>query len=54
MSLSYFSPHLDGGKSLLQGGEFLVQALNAFACNVATLAQNFNERLKMLDQDIYR
>ena len=48
----YFSHHLDGG-SILQGGEFVVQALNAFASSVITMAENFNDKMISLEKDIH-
>lgn len=48
------SQGLDGGQSLIQSGEFLIQAINAFACNVSTLAQNLDEKLTILNMDIHK
>ena len=45
---------LHGGQSLLEGGEYLVQALNAVTCNVITLAQSLDDKLTKLDDDVHR
>ena len=45
---------LRGGETLLQGGEYLIQAVSAVACHVAALAQSFNEKLVSIDEDIKR
>ena len=50
--MNYFSPHLDGGPNFVQGGEYLLQALNAFTANITDLVDGFNEKLINLDQDI--
>ena len=52
MIYKHFSFTLQGGKTLLQGGEYMIQAVNAVACNVAALAQSFNEKLTSLDENI--
>ena len=49
----YYRPHLDGGQTLLQGGEFLVQALQALSSNVLDLADEFNEKMLRLEKDIH-
>ena len=48
-----YRPHLDGGQTLLQGGEFLVQALQALSSNVLDLADEFNEKMLRLEKDIH-
>ena len=53
LSLLYYRPHLDGGQTLLQGGEFLVQALQALSSNVLDLADEFNEKMLRLEKDIH-
>ena len=49
----YHRPHLDGGQTLLQGGEFLVQALQALSSNILDLADEFNGKMLRLEEDIH-
>ena len=49
-----YSLTLYGGETLLQGGEYMIQAVNAVACNVSALAESFNEKLIALDEDVKR
>ena len=49
---SIFSFTLQGGKTLLEGGEYMIKAVSAVAYNVALLAQNFNEKLISLDEEV--
>ena len=49
----YYRPHLDGGQTLLQGGEFLVQALQALSSNILDLADEFNGKMLRLEEDIH-
>ena len=48
------SPSLQGGETLLQGGEYMIQAVNAVALNVAILADSFNAKLANINDDIRR
>ena len=36
----------------MEGGEYMIKAVSAVAYNVALLAQNFNEKLISLDEDV--
>ena len=47
-----YSIHLDGGPNFVKGGEYLLQALNAFTANIHDLVDGFNEKLVNLDRDI--
>ena len=38
----------------MQGGQYLIQTVSAVACNVAALAQSFNEKLMSIDEEIQR
>jgi hypothetical protein len=49
-----YSLTLYGGETLLQGGDYMIQAVNAVACNVAALAESFNDKLMSLDEDVKR
>ena len=56
MNASFFccSLSLNGGNTFIQGGEYMIEALNAVAYNVAYLAESFNEKLISLDDDIHQ
>ena len=54
MFVSFFSPSLQGGQTLLQGGEYMIQAVNAVAQYTAILAESFNEKMANLNDNVKR
>ena len=52
--LFFLSPSLQGGQTLLQGGEYMIQAVNAVAQYTAILAESFNEKMANLNDNVKR